>query len=70
MVKVRKGAACSESVIKVVNERRSVSRYVTGTGMKNNIVIRDNEGHSTAQVVGSKAEGYKLTISIGMLLPR
>lgn len=30
IAKVRKGAACSESVMKVINERRSVSRYVTG----------------------------------------
>lgn len=30
MTKVRKGTVCSERVFKVVNERRSVSRCITG----------------------------------------
>lgn len=49
MAKVWKGAASSESMIKVANERTSVSRDVTAiilvgwSGVENNVWFRENE---------------------------
>lgn len=63
MTKLKKGAASSESMMKLANGRTSVSKDVTGAIILVGGKVRENNLSIREKDLTEKAMGYKLTIS-------